>query len=1615
MLLTKILGFFKSCSLAFTASTALYKSRIPYLLAIFLSLLLIVPMIDFGVNYLYAPKIEQEAYNNLRLIAKIKVVQYERWLEARKGDADVLVADRNLAELVQTFQSNASGESRNRILERFDSLISAYDYEGISLLNLQGDEIIHRGMTNASDAVKWFLMQQARATSNAVNSDLYLTGNNQIQLDVIAPVLLRQGAQTQLIGYIIIHTGIHKLILPRVLSWPSASSSAEVLIVSTDGHTESIISASRRDKKQAVISMRALDRHSPYNPVSEYQQGQDYQGKLVYTVKEPLSNSAWGIVTQIDQKEVAAPLTTLLLWVSLISLAAVSLVALALIILWYQQRRTHELQLIADSSERDHLLKRFYDLPFIGMGIATPATGLWTQVNDRLCEILGYTRTELLQLNYNEITHPEDVAADQDSYAKFENKEIEYYQREKRLLQKNGKEVIARVEVSCVYTLTGKIEMLLIAVEDITERKLAEEALRMQEEFNRVLLENQADSVIACDANMQLALLNHTARAWHGLDSIHIPAEQWARHFGLYDADGENELTPEQIPLVRAFNGEHLQHEGMAIKAKGQETRYVSCSAAPFFDVEGKKLGAVAIMRDVTAARRHSEALQASEALYREMFDANPHPMWVFDVKTLEFLAVNDAAINHYGWSRAEFLSMKISAIRPEQDVSRLNEHIPDLMQDNTRTPGEWQHRKMDGSIIDVEITSHALEFNGREARLVLAYDITERKRNESEVRLLNRLLLMLTNISQVIIQRLDPIDLFNEACTIAVRDGGFRMAWIGLVDEESGMLKDVGSAGMLWDYVESLKFNMNDPSSKDGPSPRAIREGKHAVCQDITTDESIAPWRAQALLNGYRSMIALPLRKFGKVVGNFSLYASDSAIFNQRELDLLDELAGDISFALEVVEAEQERQAALKALQESEALFHTLASASPVGILHTDAQGKLLYVNECCYHMSGLSSNQMALDDWARVTHPDDRKRVQAVWKKTVQEQCGFSMEYRFQRPDNSIIWVQGQAEPERDANGKVLGFVGTITDISAIKASEEKLRMSAAVFENTREGIMVTDAENRIVMVNKAFTDITRYNETEVLGKSPKMLSSGRHDRSFYNGMWQSLQEVGHWQEEVWNRRKNGDIHPVLMTINAICDEANNIINYVAVFADISNLKASEAQLEFLAHHDPLTRLPNRLMLISQLGHAIEVARRDKGQLALLMLDLDRFKNVNDSFGHLAGDELLQLVAKRLSEKLRGVDTITRLGGDEFTVLLEDLTNPEDAVRVADNIIVALEVPCTLSNNIEVRISASIGISLYPGHGTTALELLQHADAALYQAKAAGRGCARYFSESLTKAARDRFNTEARLRLAIQNEELRVYYQPKIDMASGQIIGAEALLRWMDPVDGLILPMYFISIAEETGLIGPIGEWVMLQTCRQGKRWLDEGLLPLSLAVNLSANQLHHSDIVETVGKVLDETGFPTHLLELELTESILMQREDEIVETLSALRARGVRLAIDDFGTGYSSLAYLKSFPLDVLKIDRSFVTDIEEDADDRAITATIIGIAHTLGLQVVAEGVETQHQLEFLRNQGCDMYQGFIVSQPLPAEEFVQFLRAYNKASVETNVENVQLVSKSIANA
>ncbi|WP_234418787.1 EAL domain-containing protein [Parazoarcus communis] len=561
-------------------------------------------------------------------------------------------------------------------------------------------------------------------------------------------------------------------------------------------------------------------------------------------------------------------------------------------------------------------------------------------------------------------------------------------------------------------------------------------------------------------------------------------------------------------------------------------------------------------------------------------------------------------------------------------------------------------------------------------------------------------------------------------------------------------------------------------------------------------------------------------------------------------------------------------------------------------------------------------------------------------------------------------------------------------VRERTALRALTERLRLHSAVIDSTHDGVLITDLDGRIVSVNRAFTELTGYTREDSIGQNPRFLRSGRHGRDFYQTMWATLTRTGCWQGELWNRRKNGELYPEWLTLNAVCDDAGEVTNYVGVFTDISALRQTEARLSHLSHYDPLTDLPNRLLIMSRLEHAIEVARRQKQGLAAICLDLDRFKTINDSLGHQIGDQLLCAVGKRLRGHLRSEDTLGRLGGDEFMVLIERIETPAAAAVVAKGLVDALAEPFRLDSGQEVFMHASVGVSLYPDDGEDHMALVRNADAAMYRAKSQGRNTYGFYTEDLTRFASQRLDLETRLRRGLSNEEFVVFYQPVLSVSDGTLLGAEALVRWQPPGEQMISPADFIPMAEETGLIVQLGEWVLREACRQMRAWDAQGFVLPSVAVNLSAEQVRRQDVGTMLLQVLAESGLAAERLEIELTESSLMQQGEKAAMLLDQLKQHGVRLAIDDFGTGYSSLAYLKRFSIDKLKIDRSFIKDLADDRNDLAIASAIVAMANALDIAVQAEGVENDAQLALLKMIGCGSWQGYSCSPPVPPVDFEQ---------------------------
>lgn len=670
--------------------------------------------------------------------------------------------------------------------------------------------------------------------------------------------------------------------------------------------------------------------------------------------------------------------------------------------------------------------------------------------------------------------------------------------------------------------------------------------------------------------------------------------------------------------------------------------------------------------------------------------------------------------------------------------------------------------------------------------------------------------------------------------------------------------------------------------------------------------------------------------------------------------------------------------------------LFERVIACSSNGVVIADAHQPdhpVTYVNPAFERITGYGRTDVEGHN-LRLLQADDRDQPEILEiRQALREQRDTMVVLRNYRKDGTLFWNSLLISPVHDAYGRITHFVGLQTDVTEAKEAEQRARLAARVFESTAEGIIVTDLKGKILDVNPAFTRITGYLREEVLGLQYQKLHLIQQGSKFTRQWRRGMLNSGQWQGQVWSRRKNGENFPAWLIISAIRNERMETGNYVGLFVDWTTRKLLEEGLHRLAYYDELTDLPNRTLFREALQKAMAKAERHHRKIALMFLDLDRFKQINDTLGHYLGDQLLKLAAQRLKSHIRDGDLLARLGGDEFTVVLEDLVALSDAQIVAQKILAVLAQSFTLDGH-EIFVTTSIGISFFPDDARDMETLIINADTAMYRAKEAGRNTYRFYSADMNRTALARLDLENGLRRALARDELLLHFQPLIDLRTGELAGVEALLRWRHPEKGLVYPDEFIPAAEETGLILAVGEWTLAAACSQARSWDDQGLAPFRVAINVSARQFRQERFLDVLARYLREHSLPPGILELEVTESTLMNLDEATVNLLREIRQAGMSIVIDDFGTGYSSLSYLTRLPIDGLKIDRSFIRGLEEGSHGTAIVEAILALAHSLGLRVVAEGVETAAQLNFLKERGCPEAQGFYFSYPITAEELNQ---------------------------
>jgi diguanylate cyclase (GGDEF)-like protein/PAS domain S-box-containing protein len=1063
-------------------------------------------------------------------------------------------------------------------------------------------------------------------------------------------------------------------------------------------------------------------------------------------------------------------------------------------------------------------------------------------------------------------------------------------------------------------------------------------------------------------SEMRLAEAQHIASLghweWHYTSDRVFWSDEIYRVFGLspqvtgatyqdflafvHDADRDEVRTAveQALTLQRPFNIVHR-----IVRRDGEE-RWVRQRGEVFRAADGTPLRMVGTVQDITDGRRVTEALRNQQYWLETLLDAMPDFVCFKDGDG-RWLVANRFGLRTFGLEAVEYRG------RTDRELAQRSPFYRDALDacagsdDAVWASGQpqWTEEvipRPDGASLLFEIAKVPLynDDGSRKGLVVVGRDATERRRAESALQQKGRQIISLLESTTDAYLAVD------------------RQWQITYFNAEAERLLEVSRQDALgqelWDVAPELASSFY----------------KH-FAQALNRQQ-------REEFEGYYP----PLHKFFET----HLYPSEEGLW---------------VFFRDVTERRRNEAALRESSARSQAVLQNILD----GIVTIDGNGLITGFNRAAEQIFGYRADEimgrsvtLLMPEPYRSQHDMFVRRYLSTHEDT--QALGRTREVTGMRQDGSVFPLE-IALSEASQHEQPL-FIAVLRDLTERRAAEENMRLAAKVFDNSVEGIVVTDATGRILRVNRAFSAITGYTEEEILGKTPAVLKSGRHGEDFYQTMWARLKADGKWQGEIWNRRKTGEVYPEWLSINLLPEASGQVSHYVAIFSDISEKKEAEQRIHHLAYYDPLTELPNRTMFHGRLLQAMAEAKRNQRMVALLYIDLDRFKNINDTLGHFIGDELLKEAARRLLNSVRECDTVARLGGDEFVIMLTDVNHETGIAHIAQQVLAVMGGPFELLGH-EVFVTTSVGISVYPQDAHTLEDMIKYADTAMYHAKEAGRNNYQFYRSEMNASAFERLVMENSLRRALERDEFELYFQPQNALTDGSIIGVEALLRWHHPDLGVVMPAQFIPVLEETGMIVQVGEWVLRTACNQSAAWQQAGLGPLRVAVNLSPRQFSQSGLLETVRSALDASGADPAWLELEITESSLMGNAEVGVAMLHELKEIGISLSVDDFGTGYSSLSYLKRFPIDTLKIDQSFVRDVTSDADDAAIAGTIIAMGHSLNLHVLAEGVETDEQLLFLRAHGCDQVQGYLFSQPLPAARVEQLLREGRRLALDVAPE------------
>jgi diguanylate cyclase (GGDEF)-like protein/PAS domain S-box-containing protein len=1214
--------------------------------------------------------------------------------------------------------------------------------------------------------------------------------------------------------------------------------------------------------------------------------------------------------------------------------------------------------------------------------------------NAKLSEMLGYSPGELMRMATDDFIHPEYIGTDQPKYReRLLNGEISAFSSERLYRRKDGSDLWVNRTVSLARDSAGEPLYFIRIVEDITERKRAEEAVARERVLLRTIIDTVPDFIHVKDADGTFQLAN---KAWLRERNVTESDIAGKTVFDVFSGDLAGKMHLQDEAVVRT--GVPVLDLEQQVVLKGREgapgrTQWTSITKVPMRDTSGAVVGTVGISRDITERKRSEEALRASEEILRATFDQASVGI-SFSTPDLRFLQMNDRYCEIVGYSRDELMEMSALDVQLPGEVGQLKDACAKLVSGAIASSvREKQLVRKDGSTVWCEVsTSLVRNLDGTPRHFVtIAQDISEQKMAELRQ-------VMEHSVTRVLAEAVTAVEAMPQLIRTICESLGWACGahWQWDPDRELLMVTGSWHIGVpeVAEFVAISAGTVNEAPAWTGEAPktktgglvrRVWQGGAPAWIPDVTREPGFRRGE-NAVRAGLHCAFGFPILADARPLGVLEFFGRDIQQPDETLLQAVQAIGRQIGLFIQRKEAEQ-------ALRRSEERYRDLFEASPLPMwVWDDATLDILAVNQAAVDHYGYTRDEFLLMNVRDVWEPTDAARYEEHIRNRA-DRNNLQLLRRHRTRDGRIIDV------EVTARGFVLSgravWLTLVNDITDRKRAEAALRESEEQFKQLADNIpqvfWITDIRHRDTIYISPAAALMLGRPLEELYRRRNALVKAVHpeDRRRVHDARRFAMRGG-YDETYRVVRPDGTIRWVNDRAFPVHDGSGKVYRIAGIAEDVTEKKFAEEQLMQLAHYDVLTRLPNRALFYDRMKQALAQAKRNQWTVGVMFIDLDRFKNVNDTLGHSVGDQLLQQVSERLSKSVRAGDTVGRLGGDEFAIVLSNFSSAQDANLVAQKIMAEFDEPFRLEGS-DIYVTASIGITLYPNDSLDQDTLIKNADAAMYRAKEAGRNSYQFYTSGMNERAVETLSLESNLRRALERNEFLLHFQPKASVTDGHIIGTEALLRWQHPERGLLSPGEFMPVLEETGLIAPAGNWVLRSVCAQIKAWERQGIVLLPVAVNLSARQFIARDFGPTIRRLLEEHKIDPILLELEITESSLMTNTEDAARTLEYLSALGVGLAIDDFGTGYSSLSYLKRFPLDALKIDRSFVRDITNDVDDATITRAVISMAHNLSLKVIAEGVETEAQLAFLAEHGCDQIQGYYFSRPLPADECGEWLK------------------------